>query len=87
MSTHLSSVGRVPPHGERANVKNAASGDAAYNHPRPDVVGRVPTHGVPAPPRGERANVKNAASGDAAYNQTRPGHVGRVSSHGALVGF
>jgi hypothetical protein len=27
-------VGRVPPRGERANVKNAASGDAAYNTAR-----------------------------------------------------
>jgi hypothetical protein len=40
-------VGRVPPHGaptppngERANVKHAASGDAAYNSTRPGDVGR-----------------------------------------------
>jgi len=40
-------VGRVPPRGERANVKNAASGDAAYNQTRPGHVGRVPPRGVP----------------------------------------
>src|SRR2546427_351932 len=34
-------VGRVPPpHGERANVEDAASGDAAYNSTRPDDAGR-----------------------------------------------
>ncbi len=82
-------VGRVPSHGvpmpthgERANVKDAASGDAAYNNPRPDDVGRVPSHGVPTPTHGERANVKDAASGDAAYNNPRPDDVGRVPPRG-----
>jgi hypothetical protein len=53
-------VGRVPPRGDDVvKPPNAASGDAAYNTPRPpDVgrlpsagatVGRVPTHGVPDP--------------------------------------
>jgi type I restriction enzyme S subunit len=35
----------VPTHGERANVKNAASGDAAYNAARIAPVGRVPSRG------------------------------------------
>src|ERR1035438_3087426 len=53
-------VGRVPPRGDEVvNPPNAASGDAAYNTPRPpDVgrlpstgadVGRVPPYGVPDP--------------------------------------
>ena len=49
-SDNRDAVGRVPPRGERANAKNAASGDAAYNQPRPVVVGRVPPRGVPVPP-------------------------------------
>jgi len=53
-------VGRVPPRGDDVvNPPNAASGDAAYNTPRPPDagrlpstgadVGRVPPHGVPDP--------------------------------------
>ena len=82
-------VGRVPSHGapmpshgDRANVKDAASGDAAYNSPRPDNVGRVPPRGVPTPSHGEQANVKDAASGDAAYKNLRPDNVGRVPPRG-----
>ncbi len=45
MSARPKHVGRVPPHGERGNVKNAASGDAAYNATRDAPVGRVPSRG------------------------------------------
>ena len=46
MSARVKDVGRLPSGG--GNVKdapNAASGDAAYNAPRPADVGRVPPRG------------------------------------------
>jgi len=37
----------------RTTTPDAASGDAAYNKPRPTDVGRVPPHGVPVHSHGE----------------------------------
>ncbi len=43
----LHPVGPVPQPGGRDDAKNAGSGDPAYNKPREDDAGRVPSHGVP----------------------------------------
>src|SRR5437899_5355900 len=56
----MASVGGVPTHGERANAKNAAPGDAAYNKPRPDDAGRVPQRGVPVPTGGAAPAGRNS---------------------------
>ena len=45
-------VGRLPSAGESSSPPNAASGDAAYNKPRPTAVGRVPPHGAHVPSHG-----------------------------------